>query len=332
MAVFKYVGTSGNDTFSVTAEGSSGTADGLAGFDTAIIGHKQSAFIVSTSTTGVVTLATTSGKVLQFTNFEKIKFSDGSSIGVGSAGNDTVDGATGVDSLWGLAGNDTLNGMAGADKMLGGAGNDTYIVDNVSDKVYETTTMTSTTDAGGVDLVKSSVSYTLGNYVENLVLTGTAAINGTGNALANKLSGNNAANSLNGGDGNDLLNGAGGNDTLTGGTGLDKFLFASTPGSGNVDTITDFGVGGVRDKILLDDDFFKALGVVGTTQGVALGAGSFYAGKAAHDADDRIIYDQTTGSLYYDADGNGAGAAVKIAVIGTATHAALQASDFLVVA
>ena len=73
--------------------------------------------------------------------------------------------------------------------MLGGAGNDIYIVDNVGDKVYETTTVGGTTNADGIDTVRSSVSYALGSFVEKLMLTGSGTINGTGNSLANSLTG-----------------------------------------------------------------------------------------------------------------------------------------------
>lgn len=351
MSIFTYVGTAGNDTFSKLSEGSKGTADGLGGFDTAVVNYSQSNFFVSTSTTGVVTLTTDSGGVLRFSNFEKIQFSGSTSIDLGSAGNDLVNGTAGVDTLYGLDGSDTLDGKAGGDKMLGGAGNDTYVVDSASDKVFETTTLTGTTDAGGSDLVKSAVNYTLGNFVEKLTLTGSLAINGSGNELSNSLAGNAAANTLTGAAGNDYLSGLAGNDNLlggdgadklaggtgndllTGGTGVDIFLFNSTRnGTTNVDTIKDYDVGGVADKIQLDATYFN-VGVAGTSAGTALPSTAFWAGTAAHDADDRIIYDRASGSLYYDADGNTAGgvAAVKFAIVGTTTHAALSAADFTIV-
>ncbi|WP_051206324.1 proprotein convertase P-domain-containing protein [Sporomusa ovata] len=130
--------------------------------------------------------------------------------------------------LTGGAGNDTLNGGAGADTMVGGAGNDTYVVDNAGDIVTE--------NAGeGTDTVQSSITYTLGSNFENLTLTGTAAINGTGNTLNNIITGNSANNTLSGGAGN---------DTLTGGAGSDTYLFGS--GAGN-DTINDYDTSGGTD-------------------------------------------------------------------------------------
>lgn len=100
-----------------------------------------------------------------------------------------------------------LNGGTGADTLIGGSGNDTYIVDNTGDIVTETSS------TGGTDLVQASVSYTLSNYVENLTLTGTAALNGTGNTLVNTITGNSGANILDGGAGADKLIGGAGNDT-----------------------------------------------------------------------------------------------------------------------
>ena len=85
--------------------------------------------------------------------------------------------------------------------MAGGLGDDVYVVDNVGDKVVETD------PAGGRDTVRSSIAYALGANVENLVLTGANAINGTGNALANTLTGNAAANRLDGGAGADVMEG-----------------------------------------------------------------------------------------------------------------------------
>jgi Ca2+-binding RTX toxin-like protein len=138
---------------------------------------------------------------------------------LGGDGDDYLSGGDGGDSLSGGAGNDTLDGGNGADILAGGAGDDTYIVDNVSDIVAE-----SSGGNEGIDTLQSSVSYTLGTNLENLTLTGTAAINGTGNGLDNILTGNSAANLLNGGNGNDWLDGGAGADTLAGGDGNDTYV------------------------------------------------------------------------------------------------------------
>jgi Ca2+-binding RTX toxin-like protein len=104
-----------------------------------------------------------------------------------------------------MAGNDTLNGGAGNDSMLGGLGNDVYVVDSAGDRITETSTL-----ATEIDTVQSAVTWTLGANLENLTLTGAAAINGIGNILANAITGNGAANILNGNGGNDTLTGNGG--------------------------------------------------------------------------------------------------------------------------
>lgn len=194
----------------------------------------------------------------------------------------------------------------------------------------------------GVDTVRASVSHRLGASVENLVLTGTGAVNGTGNALANRMDGNGAANVLAGSAGADLLFGAGGADALRGGAGADRlagsvgndrFVFDVALSQAGVDTIADFSRRtGNADKIVLDDDVFTALGVTTKSGGVALPAARFHLGTAAADPLDRIVYDRSSGALWYDADGSGAGAAVQIAVVGTGTHPSLSAADFLVVA
>ena len=133
----------------------------------------------------------------------------------GGSGNDRLFGNAGNDKLFGGLGSDWLDGGVGADRMVGNGGNDTYVVDNAGDTVVEV-------KGQGTDLVKSSITFSLQNqYIENLTLTGTAAINGTGNFLANTLVGNNSANILNGLAGNDRLFGNGGDDTLFGGNGND---------------------------------------------------------------------------------------------------------------
>jgi trimeric autotransporter adhesin len=124
----------------------------------------------------------------------------------GSDADHEIYGLGGADTLTGKGGDDLLDGGTGADKMSGGLGNDTFIVDNIGDTVSEGL-------FGGIDHVKSSISFTLPTYVENLSLTGALAINGTGNSLNNILLGNNANNVLNGGSGADKMSGGLGSDT-----------------------------------------------------------------------------------------------------------------------
>ncbi|SUD13197.1 calcium binding hemolysin protein [Aquipseudomonas alcaligenes] len=135
----------------------------------------------------------------------------------GSFGNDTLNGSGGNDTLLGGKGNDRLNGGTGLDAMFGGLGNDTYVVDNLGDLVSED-------GNGGVDTVESSITLTLAANVENLLLTGSSALNGTGNELDNILTGNTGVNTLVGGAGNDRLDGKGGVDKYQGGTGNDTYV------------------------------------------------------------------------------------------------------------
>lgn len=135
----------------------------------------------------------------------------------GNSLNNTLTGNSAVNTLMGAEGNDNLNGGAGADTLIGGLGNDTYTVDQAGDVVVEL--------AGeGTDKVQASFTYTLGDHLENLTLTGSAAINGSGNSLNNVITGNTAANLLVGGAGNDTLNGGAGADTLVGEAGDDTYV------------------------------------------------------------------------------------------------------------
>jgi Ca2+-binding RTX toxin-like protein len=124
---------------------------------------------------------------------------------LGNEGDDTLSGGADNDSLLGGNGQDSLDGGAGADSMLGGAGNDRYVVDDVGDRIAETRT-------GGADTVYSPLTWALAAHQEDLVLTGDAAIDGTGNNLNNVITGNNAPNTLLGGGRADTLIGGGGDD------------------------------------------------------------------------------------------------------------------------
>ncbi|MES2243544.1 MAG: calcium-binding protein [Pseudomonadota bacterium] len=159
---------------------------------------------------------------------------------IDATGNESANkltGNAGANTLMGLAGDDRLTGGLGADTMLGGAGDDLYEVDNENDSVIEWADE-------GADTVEASVTYTLGANVENLILTGTAAIDGSGNELNNVLQGNIAANTLTAGAGNDTLNGRLGLDILIGGLGNDTYLFED-----DLDTIEEEADGG-RDTLI----------------------------------------------------------------------------------
>ena len=135
----------------------------------------------------------------------------------GSAAAERLVGNRGANRLAGNGGADTLDGGLGADTLDGGTGNDTFLVDQAGDQVIELA-------GAGTDTVRSTVTYTLTPNVEHLILSGTAAIDGTGNALGNAITGNAAANRLRGLAGNDTLDGGLGADTLEGGAGDDTYL------------------------------------------------------------------------------------------------------------
>jgi len=206
--------------------------------------------------------------LLTYANIEKIIYTDGEGGGVGgintlgdqfdnslwgnSEGN-TLTGLAGNDTLDAQGGNDYLDGGVGNDSMVGGEGNDTYIVDSYKDDTLRDWVVETNPDTltGGIDLVISSISHTLGNHVENLTLNTSQAvadanINGTGNSLTNRITGNAGNNQLDGGGGadtllggagNDILNGGSGDgvgDRLDGGAGDDRYLIDS-----NLDVISD---------------------------------------------------------------------------------------------
>ena len=135
----------------------------------------------------------------------------------GNEVSNVLSGLAGNDKLYGRGGKDILIGGEGSDSMFGGIDDDTYDVDNTGDIITERI------DEGN-DTVNSSISYTLGDNLENLTLIDNNPINGTGNSLNNIITGNNANNTLNGGGGNDTLNGGGGADILDAGFGDDSML------------------------------------------------------------------------------------------------------------
>jgi Ca2+-binding RTX toxin-like protein len=145
-------------------------------------------------------------------------------------------------------------------------------------------------------------------------------IDGSGATVALSIRGNVSTNTLRGGSGDDRLAGGEGNDNLWGGAGLDTFVFDTTlNATANHDRVNDFSV--ADDTVALESQIFSSL-----VDGV-LGADQFRIGAAA-DADDHVLYNAGTGVLSYDADGNGAGAAIRIATLQAGL--ALTYADFLV--
>ena len=206
-------GGSGADVFlyrSVSA--SSGSAiDTINGFEVGVdkmdLRGLGASSVSAVDNGGIVTVT-----VQTLTGTMQFRFSGavGGTVGASAFQLESTPGATaGDDTLTGTSGDDRLDGLQGADTLSGGLGNDTYVVDNIGDIIVE--------NAGeGTDTVESSVNHTLFANVENLTLTGTAAINGTGNELDNVLIGNSAANQLFGLSGNDIIEGGGGADLLAG--------------------------------------------------------------------------------------------------------------------
>ncbi|MEO1199808.1 MAG: hypothetical protein AAFX39_11345 [Pseudomonadota bacterium] len=179
-------------------------------------------------------------------------------------GTDDINGTGSLfsETLVGNSADNRLDGGEGGDVLRGRAGDDTYVVDSVDDQVDETQSG-STGDAGGTDSVRASISFTLPDFVENLVLTGDFSIDGNGNASANNITGNAIANVLQGLAGDDVLNGDAGNDVLNGGTGDDRLNGGTggdtlNGGAGNDTLIGGLGgdlmIGGAGNDIYIVDN------------------------------------------------------------------------------
>ena len=223
------VGLAGNDTLN----GGLGadTMFGGLGNDTYVIDNIGDV-VDETDGDGIDTIQTAFAfSLAAFGAIENLTFTGSAAIaGTGNDLNNVITGNAGANILTGLGGNDTLNGGAGADTLIGGTGDDTYVVDNVGDIVSELANE-------GTDAVQSTITYSLANltFVENLTLTGTGVINGTGNALANIITGN---------GGNNIFAGLGGADTLIGGLGTDTATYIASAAGVNVSLMTGVGSGG----------------------------------------------------------------------------------------
>jgi len=183
--------------------------DGNGGGDTLVGGNGNDTYIVHDVADIVEERGTTGNDLVKsFVSYSIDQLASANVENLTLIGNLNIDG-TGNDLdnvIIGNVGDNVLDGGKGVDTLIGGDGNDTYIVDNVRDLIDES-------GSTGIDLVKSSVSYTLGENIENLTLSGNQNLNATGNELDNTITGNSGDNILNGGFGEDTLIGGAGNDT-----------------------------------------------------------------------------------------------------------------------
>jgi Ca2+-binding RTX toxin-like protein len=224
-----------------------------------------------------------------------------------------INGTSGSDTLADTAGNDTINGLAGNDTINGGRGGSDVVDGGTGRDSLQFMTATSAVVADFVAGTAGNASFT---NIERVV---------TGD-FNDSLTGNGSAQNLTARAGADTLAGAGGLDTLWGGAGPDVFVFREMGGA-NADRIGDWASG--SDKVHLDDAAFAAIGAMGN---FASNDGRFWSAAGAtsgHDSNDRVIYNTSTGSLYYDADGSGSGGAQLIATLTGLPGVA--ASDIMVI-
>lgn len=301
------VGDEGNDVL-----------DGRGGVDTLLGGNGNDTFIVDTvldvigDSSGVDTVRTTVSGYRLGGGLENLVLLGAALSGVGNSLSNTIYGNAGANVLSGLDGNDILAGGAGADAMYGGAGNDRYYVDNARDRTYEA--------AGqGTDIVYASVSHALASNVENGAITGSAAINLSGNGLGNALYGNGNANVLNGGAGADVMVGGAGSDTYVVDNSGDRVIEGASPGIDRVVSSIGITLATYVENATLTGTAIAAIGNGSNNQLIGNAAANTLYGLAGNDTlsggagADRMVgglgndtyYTDHAGDVIYEAAGQG---------------------------
>lgn len=292
----RMLGGAGNDTYILSGTGDSVTELAGEGTDTIQIGVSYN-------------LTDTDGAGINGGNVENLVLTGDKAIsGTGNALNNTITGNNGANALSGKDGDDVLNGGLGKDSFAGGLGNDTYIVDDSTELITELA------GEGTKDAVQSTVSFTLADNVENLVLLGTAAIDGIGNLGKNAIAGNKGDNHITGGRGADVLTGGGGKDVFVYNAPNESLVSAKH------DRIKDFAVG--FDKIDLSAMDADA-GTKGNNAFTFLsGVNTAFSGKAGE-----LHFTDTAGVIMVEGDVTGDGQADFQIELGAGL--ALTAGDFV---
>ncbi|HWI36811.1 MAG TPA: calcium-binding protein, partial [Burkholderiales bacterium] len=302
-------------TYSVAGGGGSGTFTGIE----RIQGSFQADSLSGTSGADEIGGSFGSDTIIGLDGNDTLLGGGGGDSVLGGAGDDVLDSGGGPSYLDGGDGNDTIGLVNGNDTVLGGAGDDSIEIGFLAtggSSDYGTKTID-----GGTGIDSLSFSETRSAVVVDLeagTLSGGGS-NATGSAgsasltsienfdvspsgMANQITGSSVANVLHGGSGADTIDGRAGNDTLTGAAGADTFVFDQAAGATNADQVMDFVSG--TDTLQLDARVMAALGASGR---FSTEDPRFYAAPGAssgHDVDDRIVYDTTTGELWYDRDGS----------------------------
>ncbi len=356
------------DTFADTGSSGTDTLINLAGTALTLDGFTFNNGIDVINGNNQAIIGNNSGNAFDFRNviFNNVSFVSGGSgndsiVGTalgdnlqGGSGNDTISGENGDDlldggaqndSLLGGIGDDTLVGGTGIDTLDGGDGSDTYEVaiiqaefdlfadtgasgnDTLRNTSNSSLTLNGFSITNGLEFVDGNNRAILGNSNSNnfnfsaVTLSNVLFVDGgNGNDF---LVGSAASDNLRGGSGNDTIDGGNGSDNLFGGAGNDAFIFNSS--STGIDTINDFTIGG--DTLQISSTGFGGVGVVGAA-GV-LAAARFTTGTAATNAVQRFVYDNASGALFFDIDGNGSAAQVQIALL--SSRPTLSSNSFLVV-
>jgi Ca2+-binding RTX toxin-like protein len=298
----------------LTGNDANNTLDGLGGADTLLGGKGNDTYVVDNAADVVTELADEGTDTVQssisYTLGEHLEnltlIGKGNIDGNGNSTNNTITGNDGAN---------ILNGNGGADTLIGGRGNDTYMVNSIDDVIKENGW------SSDIDNVVASIDWTLVAKLENLTLTGSDAINGTGNTDDNIIVGNNAANILDGGNG--------GKDILTGAGGSDIFAFSSRPQrfrSNQADHITDFS-STEGDKIQITK---RALGITASTVSLGIANGAAEVNRALSTSS-LFVYDTSNGELHWNQNGTGRGAGTGGVFAVFDNRATLSGGDFTLI-